>query len=268
MLQSKDLTLITSLLRRAGVALRQDEFIVNNRGRISTGGVLDEYLFGAALAKVLSEHRSPFVLQVGANTGDTVHDMREQLMRSGARALLVEPQPDAFRLLMENYAALPAVSVANVALSTCAGTRDLYKISSSVNRFHARGGIFGNSIASFDPKHPWEYFLRNANADGRRLGREEVIESVSVRCVPIELLVEQFGIDRVDVLAVDTEGFDFEVLKMVVSAGFSPTLIKYEHKHLPGGRATVYESWQFLIDCGYRLVAVRATGDTVAVKVF
>jgi FkbM family methyltransferase len=258
---------IRNFMRRVALGLRQDSFIVANRGRISTHGVLDTQLFDALLSRLILDGTSPFVLQVGAHSGNTSHDMQEQLVRSGVPALLVEPQPDVFQKLSANYADVPNVQLANVALSTEAGTRDMHRIAAYANQFHKAGGVFGSSIASFDPEHPWQYYLRNSTPEGKNATRDQVLESVPVRCLSFKDLAREQGVDHVDVLAVDTEGFDFEVLKMVVGdAGFTPHLIKYEHKHLPRDLVDVHASWQFLIDRGYRLVSVRATGDTVAWK--
>ncbi|MEO2035043.1 MAG: FkbM family methyltransferase [Planctomycetaceae bacterium] len=253
-------------MRRAGLAARQDSFILANRGSVSTGGVLDDLLFEFALAQILSTVESPSIVQVGANTGDTSHDMREQLLKSRAAALLVEPQPDVFQILSANYADVPTVRLANVALSNTEGTQDLFKISQYADQFHKSGRIFGNSIASFDADHPWEYFLRNATEAGQGQPKGKILESVTVKCQTFGDLAAEHAIGKVDVLAVDTEGFDFEIIKMVDSAGLAPILIKYEHKHLPGGLVGAHQSWQFLVDRGYKIVAVRATGDTVAWK--
>lgn len=258
--------MLKNLLRRLAIATRQDEFIVANRGCISTGGVLDRHLFDFALAHLLLTVHAPVIVQVGANTGDTSHDMREQLVKSGATALLVEPQPGVFETLAANYAEVPSVKLANVALSHSNGTQNLYRISEYANQFHRSGKVFGNSIASFDKDHPWDYFLRNATDAGKNEPKEKIVESVAVRCQTFNDLLKENNLTRMDVLAVDTEGFDFEVVKMALGADLFPSLIKYEHKHLPGGLDEARASWQFVAERGYQLVVVKATGDTVAWK--
>lgn len=225
---------------------------------------MDDLLFDLMLAHMLADDDLPYIVQVGANSGDTSHDIREQLLKSGATALLIEPQPDAFLRLSANYADLPAVKLANVAIAHSAGTRELYKISEFANQFHVAGRVFGNSIASFNSEHPWRYFLKNATPEGQVQTRDKILNTVSVRCQTFAELVAEYGLNRVDVLVIDTEGFDFEVLKMADHAGLSPQLIKYEHKHLPDGLSGAHESWQFLADRGYRIVVAKATGDTIA----
>lgn len=227
---------------------------------------MDHLLFDFALSHVLAQKASPHLVQVGANSGDTSHDMQGHLARFDVAALLVEPQPDVFKKLTANYSNLPAVKLANVALSQANGSQQLYKISSYANQFHKSGGVFGDSIASFDRQHPWRYYLKNATVKGQSEPEDRILESVTVQCQTFQTLMVEHGLPHVDVLAIDTEGFDFEIIKMADAAGISPQLIKYEHKHLPGGLIGARESWQFLADRGYRMVVVKSTGDTVAWK--
>ena len=56
---------------------------------------------------------------------------------------------------------------------------------------------------------------------------EEIIETIS----PSDLL-RKHNIDSIDILAIDTEGFDFEVIKMFDIPTTKPRLIIYENLHL------------------------------------
>lgn len=257
--------MILNCLKRLKNAIRDDSFIVANRGSISSGGVFDSIAFENAVWRVVLEADSPFVVQVGAHFGNASHDMKAQLKKTSASALLVEPQPEAFLKLTRNYSDCPAVTLANVAVSDVSTTRPMYRIAENANQYHRTGGRFATSIASFNPEHPWQYFRRNATSAGLSADRNAVIESVTVDCLTFSELASRHRIERIDVLAVDTEGFDFEILKMAFEAGFRPTLVKYEHKHL-ADRQEMRGAWKFMIDRGYRVVVVRATGDTVGLK--
>jgi Methyltransferase FkbM domain len=75
-------------------------------------------------------------------------------------------------------------------------------------------------------------------------------------------LVEKHRIKVIDLLQIDTEGFDFEVIKMVDFDCLPPAIIHYDHCHL--GKANAEASFRFLIERGYR-VSVGET-DTIALK--
>src|SRR5262249_15509258 len=61
---------------------------------------------------------------------------------------------------------------------------------------------------------------------------ERYIVSDSVPCRTFDSLFREYQINRVDVLQVDAEGFDYEILKLFPFTRFRPALIRYEHHHL------------------------------------
>lgn len=253
------------VLKELRRSLRLDPYICANRGRVSTGGSLDHLLFGSLTWQLTASQDETRILQVGAHCGAGSHDFKAQLQQPGVSALLVEPQPDVFVSLSENFADLASVRLANVAVSRQNETRKMYRIADFAHQFHVRGKTFGTSIASFDPEHPWQYFLRNATEAGKQADRGRIIETVDVEAVTLSDLTKRESLSSVDILAIDTEGFDFEVLKMAFEAGFRPSLIRYEHKHLADAEE-MRASWKMLVEKGYQVVVVAATGDSVAWK--
>jgi hypothetical protein len=90
---------------------------------------------------------------------------------------------------------------------------------------------------------------------------DQLVESEIVECVTLETLFEKHAVSRIDLLLVDTEGYDLEVLRQFDFRRYRPRLIIYEHKNLPpGGRE---ESERLLRQSGYRVVPVG--GNNVAV---
>jgi hypothetical protein len=58
---------------------------------------------------------------------------------------------------------------------------------------------------------------------------EENIEKVSVKAMKYEDLIRVYGIDSLDVLIIDTEGYDYELLKSFPFEVFMPSIIHFEH---------------------------------------
>jgi hypothetical protein len=72
---------------------------------------------------------------------------------------------------------------------------------------------------------------------------------VEVRAVRLDTLLAEHGFDRLDILQVDTEGFDGEVVKMALDLKVRPTCINFEHVHLTD--ADLAEVFKKLGDSGY-----------------
>ncbi len=72
----------------------------------------------------------------------------------------------------------------------------------------------------------------------------------------INNLVSKHKLPRIDLLQIDTEGFDYEVLKQIDFEDMAPQIIHYEHKHLsPEDRG---ESAKLLLRNGFQVVFDRS----------
>ena len=81
-----------------------------------------------------------------------------------------------------------------------------------------------------------------------------LIDVCDADVVPIGTLFERHAIRNVDLLQVEVEGFDHEVLKMVLATGIRPAIINYEHCHLVPEIRNAAK--QLLIEQGYRFVEI------------
>ena len=226
-------------------ALREDAYIVRNAKVISSVSCADADLFELALSKLLLERPELTLLQIGANTGKGKHDLFDHITKFKIRSVLVEPQPDVFKMLRDNYADLPHVACENVALAREEGGRKIYRLSELADQFDAQQRGFGTGIASFSREHVWDYFVNHCTPEGLRQDQDKIVVAF-------------------DVLVVDTEGFDFEILKMVQIDDHRPSLVKFEHRHL--SRHDRRAAWEHLRVRGFQQFVMKASGDTVATR--
>ena len=198
----------------------------------------------------LADARPIAVIQVGANDGtDALGDLIRDRPDRIERALLIEPQRAAFARLTRRFEDLPQVIRLNVAIDRQPGKRKIYFATGD-----GAGGL-GDGIASFERRHVEKEIRAGTNA---RTDREvaALIGSATVPVTTLEDSAAEAGIVRPDVLMVDTEGFDGEIVRMALEAGWLPAVIRYEHKHLTGDeRRTLARE---LAGRGYRLWADQA----------
>jgi FkbM family methyltransferase len=206
-----------------------------------------------------------FFIQVGAfdgKTNDHVYDLATQW---GLKGLIVEPQPAAFQALRENYRDCNQLVFENVAVADVNGEKSFYTIRKDIDFLQ-----YVNQAASFDPAHTrklLKHHITNQASDAIRsafkqlnLDFADCIERQPIQTRTFRSLLDAHGISRYDFLQVDTEGFDFEVLKMADIENKLPTLINYEHEHLsPEDRQA---SWDYLKKLNYHLFTHQ--GDTAA----
>lgn len=173
--------------------------------------------------QALNEHarRTPdfFFVQVGAHNGDMDDPIHRWAVEHRWRGLLVEPQPGPFAQLKAGYAELgDRLVFENVAIDREERTRPLYRVDPRYATTPEQTGL-----ASFFPDR--------ALATYAALNQ---LVSEPVQCLPFQRLLERHRVTKIDLLQIDTEGFDFEIIKMIDFARCRPVMIHFEHRHLSG----------------------------------
>lgn len=156
-------------------------------------------------------------VQIGAHDGKTLDPLWPFASARSWSGVLVEPQPDVFHQLVANYSAARDTSrlrFENAAIARHDGEALLYRFAASASL----------------PAHAT--MLASFNADALRFnahGYRAPVVAGRVPAISVATLLRKHGLERVDVLEIDTEGFDAEVVTMFVEAGVLPAVVRYEH---------------------------------------
>lgn len=205
-----------------------------------------------------------FCLQVGANDGKVNDPVHVYFRDFGWRGLLVEPLPDVFENdLKATYAGNTRVQLENVALASAEGELPLYRVAISRSRWAS--GLSGFRRDNIQAHIDNGYIARRASEEGIALPEDpsQIIETVLVKTVTVNSLLAKHSIQHFDVLCVDTEGFDFEILKLVDLDRYRPDAILFESKNLSD--VDYVNALLMLRGHGYHLYWDR--GDTLATRI-
>ena len=216
---------------------------------------------------VLARNESKLtVLQIGANDGQTNDPLNKFLSGKDIDAILIEPIKDVFDKLKMTYTKEDFKFVNN-AISDVDDQLYLYRISKS--KFDDYRRLYKQDanptgITSFNMAH-LESFLSKVAPDYFEVnGFDGWIEKTSVEGITFQTLYKKFGINNVSVLQVDTEGFDYEILKMYFSSGMNdPLIINFEYKLL--SEWDVASALSMLAGKGYSYFR-HSSGDICAFK--
>jgi FkbM family methyltransferase len=187
-------------------------------------------------------------VQVGANDGCT-HDPLHRLVKSRpCRGILLEPLPPAFKRLRATYGKRGDLTLINAAIAEADGERTLFSV-----REDAPGPDWTKGLASFNEAHILKH-------DGFIPHIADYIEQTKVPCITFDTLFQKIPLPRVDLLQVDTEGYDAEILRLFDIKRRRPRIIQFEHRHLS---AVIWnETLSQLIELGYHVAVVEP--DTIA----
>ena len=84
-----------------------------------------------------------------------------------------------------------------------------------------------------------------------------------MRTITFQSLIDKYRLTCIDLLQIDTEGYDYEILKMVFSTKIRPHIINFEFVHLTPSDQN--QSLSLLAKNGYKFI--NAEKDTLAVRI-
>lgn len=153
----------------------------------------------AVLVRHLFSSVPPFVIQVGANDGKMA-DPLCGLITPEWRGVLVEPHPEAFARLQQTYKGFSKLKLVQCAVTERNETVTLQLCQNTVESSIARGDFKGAS------------------------------GSVSVQGQTLQTLLQEQSVSRADIMVVDTEGYDYKIVKQIFDVkDFRPTILQFEH---------------------------------------
>jgi FkbM family methyltransferase len=180
--------------------------------------------FGAAYPRA-------FFVEIGSNDGEQHDHLRPLILAREWRGLMVEPVPYVFERLRQNYGELDRVTLVNVAIADRDGELPFFHLreagpeerESLPHWYHGTGSFSREAVLGHAKDIP---------------DVEERLVTTTVPCVTFDSLRARYEVERVDLLLVDTEGYDWELLRGIDLQGVRPRLVIYEHFHLdPDDRA-------------------------------
>lgn len=183
-----------------------------------------------------------FFVEVGSNDGERFDHLRDLIRGREWRGIMVEPVPYVFARLRDNYGGIDRVALENAAIADRDGTLPLYHLREADPGERERLPGWYDAIGSFSREAVLGH-AREIPDIAERLVRTEVPS------LTFESLCRKHGVEQIDLLVTDTEGYDFELLRNIDLETRHPRLVVYEHFHFsPDDRRACRE---YLRDAGY-----------------
>jgi len=160
------------------------------------------------------------VIIVGANNGNIEDFLTGYLDRPSVSAILVEPVRHLFRALHEKFGDYGNLRFENSAIYR----RNCRK---SIFRLQCADGLPGwvEGLGSFDRS-----VIGSHEAEVTEVRNRIVSELVS--CITFKALVKKYDVGRINILQIDTEGYDAEVVRLIDLKECRPDIIIVEYRHM------------------------------------
>jgi FkbM family methyltransferase len=189
----------------------------------------------------------PFFVVVGANEGIQNDHLSIFIRSKNWPGLLIEPVESTFHKLVKNFEGLPNLIFKNVGISNVEGELPIYKFSDKVEgkEYHQLFSFDRAQLEKLEVPDNWK--------------TDHIIEE-KVKVYTLSGLLEELGISNVNILQIDTEGYDYKVLQGIEFKNTKPDILIYEHCHL--GPTAYYHSIELLRKNGYYIFGNEF--DTIA----
>jgi FkbM family methyltransferase len=186
-------------------------------------------------------------LQIGAMDGVKHDDIYSYVVSNGWKGVLVEPLPDMFEKLLNNYQDHTGLQFECSAITNKPGKENIFRVPPElIGTEGVPDWMEGCST------------LRPANYIDDVLN---VAVPVEINGITIEQLYEKYG-SQYDLVQVDTEGYDYDIFLQLIQNGLTADVYKIEIAHITYTKA-VWMRWvlenhnyKTFID-GYDLIAYR-----------
>jgi len=84
---------------------------------------------------------------------------------------------------------------------------------------------------------------------------ENLLTHSEVKTTNFDEIIKKYKLKNIDLIFIDTEGYDYEIIKMIPFEKISPSIILFEHKHL--SKKDFNESLKILTNLGYKHFLTR-----------
>ncbi len=184
-------------------------------------------------------HRSAVFVEIGANDG-VQYDQLAPFIRSFPwKGVMVEPVPWLFERLRANYRDREGISFENAAIGPVDGTVPFYYVRPVDHRIADQGPTWSDAMGSLSRAEveqtlaaAREYAAKGSGVDLPDLSSR--IDSIRVSSLTFDTLCRKHRIERLDLVQIDAEGYDWEIIRGIDFARHRPRLLIFETNHLSG----------------------------------
>ncbi|HBC86807.1 MAG TPA: hypothetical protein DCZ94_07630 [Lentisphaeria bacterium] len=204
-----------------------------------------EYFYLTKFLNYYLEKKGAFYfIQIGANDGVTFDPIREFIIRNPGKVkgILLEPMKEAYSKLVGNYKDFPDIIKENLAIHNTEKEMTLYKVDPAKRELLEK---WSGGMASFNNEH---HKLSNTP--------KEFILEEKVKCISLEELLLRHEVKKLDLLQIDTEGYDAEIIMNIDFSRIKPSIIRFEHGYMDKimGKDKVEAILKLLNDNGYQII--------------
>jgi len=188
-------------------------------------------------------------IQIGANDGKKFDPIFLYVKKYNWSGIVVEPVPYVFEKLKNNYKKISSIHCEASAIGEKDGSSFFYTVKRNEKD---NLPLWYDEIGSFIKENVIKH-------KGRIPDIEKRIDKQKINVMTLSSLLKKYSLSHLDYLQIDTEGYDYRILKQIPSIKLKPKIIVYETRHISSEKRE--ECKKILIKEGY---IIKEGVDTLA----
>lgn len=194
-------------------------------------------------------------IQIGSNDGQHNDPIYPYIKRPGWKGILVEPVPYLFEKLKINYREYrDKLSFENSAIANESGRLKFYRLQASdtpdLPEWYDQLGSFRKEVV-LRHKGVVPYF-------------DDLFIEDTVDAITFDELLKKHKVEHLNLVHIDTEGYDYEIIKTIPFDEIEIDLIMFEHRHL--SNQEYKKAVKLLHSKGFEVHKSNEESDTTAIK--
>ena len=185
---------------------------------------------GNLIKYLINKNKFNNVIQIGANDGISDDFLRTSINKD-TNVLLVEPIKSAFLELEKNYSGFKNVKFVNKAIDVVTGKKNIFSVNPKYyeyyeKKYNSKNVSWLTVLASFQKEHLENHGIKSSH-----------IQATHVDCINFKDLIEQYNYHNLDLLIIDTEGYDEVLVENFIQNTNLRPLIIFEWIHIKKNKA-------------------------------
>jgi FkbM family methyltransferase len=186
----------------------------------------NQVLWEEAIRRIVASDANAFFMEIGAWDGITCDFFYPLVKKHKISGILIEPLEDIFLKLKENYAYHNKIFFENIAVAEKDCIKPLYFILSNSQTTTPAYASLKKEVT----QEGVAYLQRNNILPAG--GSSQYILSKPVQCLSISTIIKKHKLNKIDILQIDTEGYEYEILKSTPFDKIKPRAIRCEYLNL------------------------------------
>jgi len=192
-------------------------------------------------------------IQIGSNDGKSNDPLYDFIKSNKCKGVLIEPVNYLYEQLKLNYQGIENIYFENIAISTTNSEKEFYTIKES-NDISLPNWY--NQLSSFN----LETILASKDSIPNL---EQLIIKQNIQTKTVQFIIDKYKFKDLDILHIDTEGYDFEIIKTIDFTDICPSVLLFENIHLSN---IDYKACLRILRKYYKSIKRNKTGDTICYK--